>query len=113
MFLLRLRATASSQDPENKGNDTRFLRGKPVPRGDIRSSRMDRTSVLRVPSRVVLSTAGEWVTAYLAGDELVVNVIAAAEIGPGRPGRLLSQGSHRSRRAQLRHLARHVTHSLR
>jgi hypothetical protein len=27
---------------------------------------------------------------------------------PGRPGGLLPQGSHRSRRAQLRHLARHV-----
>ena len=43
---------------------------------------------------------------------LFVAFVAARENRAGSPGEFLP-GSHRSRRAQLRHLARHVTYSLR
>jgi hypothetical protein len=39
--------------------------------------------------------------------------VTSREIGPGRPGRLLTRGAHRSRRAGFPHRARHLMSSLR
>src|SRR5262249_52409194 len=51
------------------------------------------------------SESNTWAQAFTQSPE----VRAIGTIGPGRPGGLLPRGSHRSRRAQSRHLARHVT----